>query len=503
MRRTLRLLFLFLITAFLIPSGFADTPTQTAIYGITAHRGNSSDFPQNTIPAFESAINLRIDWAELDVHRTKDGLLVVIHDGNTAKVGDKNLIIAEHTYQELKSVDVAYKFRQQHDLTLAKCPIQAIPLLEDVLALFAKNNITKISIQPKSDCVKAAIDIVRKLNMTDKVGFNDGNLTYMTMVKKLAPEISVFWDRPHNSDIDADIKIAKTNKFEALVINHQGVTADKIRKVKAAGIEVGAWTVNETGVMKKLIQLGIQRIYTDEPQKLMILQKDLETVFCEGRYKQHLQGFCVDKEGNIYWSWTDRLVKTDSQGKILASVPAPSHQGDLCVIDGNVYVAVNLGKFNEAKPLADSWVFQNDMRDLHEIRRIPVPELVYGAGGMAYRNGKFFIVGGLPVGFADNTVYEYDSQFRFQKKHPLNSGYTKMGIQTIAFVNNSWWFGCYGDIAETLQSNENFTLTGRYRMDTSLGIDQAKPGFLLVGNNVRSAMVGHLGYLQQKKVVGK
>ncbi len=493
----------FLVSALGQFHGFADTPIQGTITGITAHRGNSSDFPENTIPAFESAISLGVDWAELDVHKTKDGLLVVIHDANTAKVGDKNMTIAQHTYEELKSVDVAHQFRQKYDLALAKCPIQTIPLLEEVLALFAKGGNTKISIQPKMDCVKEAIELVKKYNMTNKVGFNDGNLAYMAMVKKLAPEIPVFWDRPHNTDIDADIKIAKTHKFEAMVINQQGVTADKVRKVKAAGMEVGAWTVNETAAMKKLLALGVQRIYTDEPQKLMILQKDRETVFCEGRYKQHLQGFCVDKDGNIYWSWTDRLVKTDAQGKILASVAAPSHQGDLCVANGKVYVAVNLGRFNEAKPLADSWVFEFDMRDLREIRRIPVPELVYGAGGMAYRNGKFYIVGGLPVGFPDNTVYEYDSQFKFQKKHALNSGFSLMGIQTIAFVNNSWWFGCYGKPEETLQCDENFKLIGRYPMSTSIGIDSAKPGYLLTGNNKRSAMVGHLGYLQQQKISGK
>jgi len=48
--------------------------------GVTAHRGNSGEFPENTIPAFKSAMDLRVDWVELDVFKTKDGKLVVCHD---------------------------------------------------------------------------------------------------------------------------------------------------------------------------------------------------------------------------------------------------------------------------------------------------------------------------------------------------------------------------------------------------------------------------------------
>jgi glycerophosphoryl diester phosphodiesterase len=467
---------------------------------ITAHRGNSSQYPENTIPAFQSAISLQLDWAELDVHMTKDGRLVVTHDASTGRVGERDLTIAQRTYDELKTVDVAHKFRETYQLTLAQCPRQTIPLLEEVLLLFKNSDRTKISIQPKVDCVKPAIALINKMGMAGKVGFNDGNLNYMKAVKKLAPAIWVFWDRPHNSDIDEDIRVAKSNKFESLVINEKGITPEKIQKVKAAGIEVGAWTVNEIETMKRFIGLGVQRIYTDEPQKLALIRSDQETVFCEGIYKQHLQGICVDSEGNIFWSWTGVLVKTDPRGRLLAKAIAPSHQGDLCVKDGNLYVAVNLGKFNQPDNKADSWVFQYDANDLREIRRIPVPELIYGAGGMVSHQDKFFIVGGLPVGSADNTVYEYDQNFKFQKRHLLKSGYTKMGIQTIAQGNGNWWLGCYGEIPVTLQLNESFNLVGKHQIDMSLGVDVLKNGLLIVGNNFKSPMRGHTGYVQKRSV---
>ena len=68
-------------------------------------------------------------------------------------------------------------------------------------------------------------------------------------------------------------------------------------------------------------------------------------IVCEGKYAGHLQG--TDAVGtNIWWSFTKTLVRTDLSGKVLATQNAPSHQGDLCVKDDTLYVAVNRGRFN-------------------------------------------------------------------------------------------------------------------------------------------------------------
>jgi len=240
--------------------------------GVTAHRGNSGEFPENTIPAFKSAMDLRVDWVELDAFKTKDGKLVVCHDKNTARMGNKAYEIKDTMYEELSTVDMATEFRTKHQKSLVECPPQKMPLLEDALKLFLNQNEIRVSIQPKVDCVKEAIDIVNKLGISHLVGFNDGNLEYMSAVKKLSPAIHVFWDRPANSAIESDIKIAQEKGFEALVIRHDGVTTEKFRQIKAAGLEAGAWTVNDTGVMKQLLSIGVDRIYTDYPKQLIALK---------------------------------------------------------------------------------------------------------------------------------------------------------------------------------------------------------------------------------------
>ncbi|WP_339732754.1 glycerophosphodiester phosphodiesterase family protein [uncultured Gimesia sp.] len=248
------------------------TPELFLKNGVTAHRGNSSEFPENTLPAFQSGIKVGADWIELDLFLTKDGKLVVTHDKTTKRVGDKSRTVAHSTYAELKTVDVATDFRKRHQKTKQECPFQQMPLLEDVLKLVKQQHRTRVSIQPKADCVKQAVALVKQLKMDPWVGFNDGSLTYMSQVKQLAPKIPVFWDRGANTDIDADIKIAKARGFEALVLNHQGITPEKIQKIKAAGLEPGAWTVNDPKLMKQLLKQGIERIYTDDPRLLLKLK---------------------------------------------------------------------------------------------------------------------------------------------------------------------------------------------------------------------------------------
>ncbi|MBM3860302.1 MAG: glycerophosphodiester phosphodiesterase [Verrucomicrobia bacterium] len=187
------------------------------------------------------------------------------------------------------------------------------------------------------------------------------------------------------------------------------------------------------------------------------------------------------------------MVKTDLHGRLLKRVPAADHHGDLCCHEGKVFVAVNLGKFNQPAGSADSWIFVYDADNLSEIARHPVQEVVHGAGGIAYRDGRFFVVGGLPEGIEENYVYEYDSAFRFQKRHVLASGYTTKGIQTAAWANNAWWFGCYGRPRLLLRADDSFRLTGKWEFDASLGIDGLGDGRFLIGQNIRLKGDGHKG----------
>jgi len=206
-------------------------------------------------------------------------------------------------------------------------------------------------------------------------------------------------------------------------------------------------------------------------------------VACEGVYPKHLQGICTNDRDAIFWCFTTALVKTDAEGHVIKQVLVASHHGDLCYKDGRVYVAVNLGKFNEPAGKEDSWVYVYDAATLAEVARHPVPELVHGAGGMAYHDGKFIVIGGLPPGVNENYLYEYDESFQFRTRHVLASGYTLMGIQTATHAEGAWWFGCYGKPTVLLRSDEKFEFNGKWEFNASYGITPLDRGRFLIAQN--------------------
>ena len=245
------------------------------VKGVTAHRGYSAAYPENTLPAFQGGINAHADWVELDIHKTKDGKIVVSHDASAMRTSGVDLTIANATYQQLQQVDVATEFRKQKGLTLAQCPVQRMPLLKEAIQLIMKQKRTRLSIQPKADCVSEAIAIVKQLKAEGMVGFNDASLKYMSQVKEQAPEIPVFWDRLPTTNVEEDIRIAKEKGFETLVVHYKGLTPEKVKQIHAANLQAGAWTVDDRETMEKLLNMGIDRIYTDDPKLLISVKNEL------------------------------------------------------------------------------------------------------------------------------------------------------------------------------------------------------------------------------------
>ena len=195
-------------------------------------------------------------------------------------------------------------------------------------------------------------------------------------------------------------------------------------------------------------------------------------IICEGQYGGHLQGIATNGT-SIFWSFTVELVKTDMKGKIIGNVTVPKHHGDLVYHDDKVYVAVNLGLFNQEPGKADSWVYVYDADTLSLLSKHEVQEAVHGAGGITIHDGRFFVVGGLPDGYNENYVFEYDRNFKFVRRHVIKSGHTRLGIQTACFALGSFWFGCYGypDNDALLKVDAAFEQVEGLDTHTSVGID--------------------------------
>lgn len=195
-----------------------------------------------------------------------------------------------------------------------------------------------------------------------------------------------------------------------------------------------------------------------------------DVINCDGGYKDHVQG--LDTDGtNLYWSFASTLVKTDRRGRVLKAVPVDYHCGDPCWAEGRLYVPYGGGSWNREIGDAES---KNYIRvydsELNFVRQYHVPELVYGAGCIAWHDGKFFVAGGLPDGRKDNPVYEYDRDFRMLSRHTVEAK-SLLGIQTIKFADGSWWLGCYGKSENfCVRTDADFRIQKIYPYATTVGI---------------------------------
>lgn len=196
-------------------------------------------------------------------------------------------------------------------------------------------------------------------------------------------------------------------------------------------------------------------------------------VALSGVYPGHLQGVCTNDRDAIYWSMTTKIMKTDVSGNIVRQISVANHHGDLCHVDGRIYVAVNLALFNDPQKRSDSWVYVYDAEELTLLARHAVSEVVYGAGGIAFGEGRFVVVGGLPDGVGENYIHAYDKDFRSGRRIVLKTGQTYKGIQTAAYDGEHWWFGCYGkpDFMEVLiKTDRAFGAIQKFAFDGSTGI---------------------------------
>lgn len=242
----------------------------------------------------------------------------------------------------------------------------------------------------------------------------------------------------------------------------------------------------------RMVILPVNWFYPQSEPTEAVAQK----IDCEGEYRLHLQGVDRAPSGNFYWSFTDKLVKTDAGGRALASTEVDNHHGDLTYFRGKVYVAVNFGAFNEIGTKADSWVFAYHAKDLSLAEIHYIPQVIYGAGGLATDGKKFLVVGGLPEKLEHNVIYEYDMNFQFVKQHKIGGGYTKMGIQTASYANGFWFLGCYGEPRQTLVLDSELNLVTKANFDCAYGITTAENDKLWVARDRTNPQNKHEGWIQ-------
>lgn len=238
---------------------------------IYAHRGSSGTHPENTLSAFREAANLNIHGVELDVHLTKDGELVVIHDESIERTSNGTGYVKDMTLSELRAFDYGSWFSSEFSS-------EQIPKLEEVLQIF-KNKTHHVNIELKSDIFpyeglgNKVLYAIEKFQMADRVVVSSFDHEAIREFKKSAPHIEVAlltmevlvdsYDYARFIPADA-IHIFLPTAFRKM-------TKESLLK----GAIIRVFTVNEVEHANSLQQIGVHAIFTDYPEKMMgLLNRD-------------------------------------------------------------------------------------------------------------------------------------------------------------------------------------------------------------------------------------
>jgi glycerophosphoryl diester phosphodiesterase len=231
---------------------------------ILAHRGASAYAPENTLEAFRLAVQQHADGLEIDIHLTKDGEIVVIHDDTIDRTSNGKGDIMSYTLAELKAFRFNKGFEEQY-------PEAQIPSLREVLELVKDHdlylNIEVKDILSKSELYnglgKEAAKLVEEYGLSGQVIFSSFNHTSMVRLKESCPEMRTAL--LYIAGMYEGGKYAQMTGADALHPLYIGVNRELVEEAHSAGVQVNAWTVNDPEHIRMMLEAGVDAIITDRP----------------------------------------------------------------------------------------------------------------------------------------------------------------------------------------------------------------------------------------------
>lgn len=215
---------------------------------VLAHRGVSSEFPENTLEAFGAAASRGADGVELDVRRTADGQLAVHHD---PRLADGRPIV------DLTSADLPA------DVPLLRSALEACAGLQVNIEI--KNLPGEPDFDPECALVDRVAALVRAMELIDRVIVSSFNFVDITRIKKFDGDLSTGWLVLEIPDRDAMIGYVVDGGHTALHPPATRTTADLVVAAHDRGVSVNAWTVDDPGLIVELADHGVDALITNDP----------------------------------------------------------------------------------------------------------------------------------------------------------------------------------------------------------------------------------------------
>jgi glycerophosphoryl diester phosphodiesterase len=253
-----------------MPTSFLKGP-KPRVFG---HRGAAGLAPENTLPSFALALALGADVLEFDVHATRDGIPVVLHDAALDRTTDASGPVSELTWSQLLEVDAGFRFsRDGRDFPYRRQGIR-VPKLEAVLKAFP---LARCNLEIKQDSPEVVSDVanlIRRLGAEHRVMLAAEHDSIMQMIRAVAEgvatsfstgEVADFISRVQQGNFDGYTPAGCALQIPSRFGEIELVTAESVAAAHRLGLEVHVWTVNDADEMRALLDLEVDGIMSDLP----------------------------------------------------------------------------------------------------------------------------------------------------------------------------------------------------------------------------------------------
>lgn len=237
---------------------------------VLAHRGASAYAPENTIAAFNLAFEMGADGIELDVTLTKDGIPIVIHDDTVDRTTSGKGAVKELTLEQIKQLDASYQFEKYRGEPLR------VPTLKEVLQAIGKRGIVNIELKSttlKTDGIEAAtLAVIKETGTAANIILSSFNPFALQRMHALEPRLPR--GLLYAPNLPLYLRRAWLRPLARVTAMHPHcsmVDARFVAWAKGKGLEINTWTTDDPAEMKRLVDLGVDAIMTNQPDVLRLV----------------------------------------------------------------------------------------------------------------------------------------------------------------------------------------------------------------------------------------
>jgi glycerophosphoryl diester phosphodiesterase len=247
------------------------------------HRGAAGLAPENTLESFRRAVSEGAEYLELDLHSTRDGVPVVIHDSTLDRTTDGSGPVRERSFAELRGYDAGFRFEEERRHPYRGRGIR-VPALEELLDEMPEIPLNIELKQADPPIERAVTALLERKDALGRVVLAAEDDAIMRRIRATAPgvatsasrgEILDFFARCFGKGFEAYASAARALQIPAQYEGIELVTPETLAAAHGVGLEVHVWTVNERDEMERLLRLGVDGVMSDLPGLLVTVARRL------------------------------------------------------------------------------------------------------------------------------------------------------------------------------------------------------------------------------------